>query len=138
MNKGGVKLTDQRKIIQAKKVFEVDGFTHGVKTKGNETLYIAGQLPWDKNFQLVGESNIKKQTEQVMDNIHALLKEAGADWENLVQLTSYTTKPEENEAINEVKTKKYDGVASPPDTLIGVHSLADPNAFIEIQAIAVI
>lgn len=131
-------MSDKRKIIQPDEVFEAPGFTHGVKTKGTETLYIAGQLPWDKDFQLVGENDLKKQSKQAMKNIQAVLEEAGGDWTNLVQLTTYTTKPNKSEEINEVKTKLYDGIASPADTLIGVDALADPGAFIEIQAIAVL
>ena len=138
MTKGGNKLSDQREIIQPKEVFHADGFTHAIKTKGNETIYISGQLPWNKNFQLIGEKDIRKQTIQAMKNIQSILIEAGADWENLVQLTTYTTNPEENEIINDAKTEIYKGVASPTDTLIGVNALADPKAMIEIQAIAVI
>lgn len=127
-----------REIINPEKLFQADGFTHAVATTGTKTIYIAGQLPWNKNFEVVGEGDLEKQTEQALQNIEHVLEEVGATWDNVVKLVTYTTKPEENEMINKVKVKKLKGVATPPDTLIGVDALADPRCFIEIEAIAVI
>lgn len=128
----------KREIINPKGLFQAEGFTHAVATTGTKTIYIAGQLPWDEHFQVIGEDDLEAQTKKVFENIELVLDEVGATWENVVKLVTYTTKPEENETIGKIKVETLNGVASPPDTLIGVDALADPRCFIEIEGIVVI
>lgn len=131
-------MSNEREIINPKELFSAKGFTHAVSTSGTKTVYISGQLPWDKNFKLIGEEDLKEQTKQCLENIGHVLNEVGATWDNVVKLVTYTTKPEESEVINQVKVEHLKGVETPPDTLIGVTALADKRCFIEIEAIAVI
>ena len=128
----------KREIINPEELFKAEGFTHAASTTGTKTIYISGQLPWDKDFNVIGEGNLEKQTRQSFKNIEHILDEVGATWENVVKLVTYTTKPEENETIGKVKIETLEGIQSPPDTLIGVEALADPRCFVEIEAIVVI
>lgn len=131
-------MTKKREIINPEKLFKAEGFTHTVSAVGGKTIYIAGQLPWDENFQLIGQDDLEAQTKKSLENIQHVLDEAGANWDNVVKLVIYTTKPQENERIDKVKMIILDGIASPAVTLIGVAALADPRCFIEIEAVAVI
>lgn len=136
---GGITITSQeRDIINPEELFKADGFTHAVATTGTKTIYLSGQLPWDKNFQVVGEGDLEKQTRKVFENLEFVLKEAGATWENVVKLVTYTTNPEDNEKIGAIKMEFLKGVPSPADTIIGVTALADPRCFVEIEAVAVL
>lgn len=126
-----------REIINPKELFNVEGFTHAVVATGNKTVYLSGQLSWDKNFQVIGEGDIVAQSRQVFKNIEHILDELGARWDNVVKTTIYTTKPEENETIAKVKHEFLQGVASPAETLIGVEALAMPVFLVEIEAIVV-
>lgn len=128
----------KREIINPKEVFNAEGFTHAVLSTGSKTLYISGQLAWDEKFQLIGGDNLAAQTRKVYENIQSILEEAGASWSDVVKTTIYTTLPHENETIAQVKSEFMNGVPSPAETLIGVHSLAAPDLLVEIEAIAVL
>ncbi|MDR0437214.1 MAG: reactive intermediate/imine deaminase, partial [Bacteroidales bacterium] len=52
--------------------------------EANGTLYISGQIPVDPTTGQIVEGGIAEQTEQVMKNIEAILKEAGYTFENVV------------------------------------------------------
>ena len=52
-----------------------------------DTLYISGQVPVDPATGKVVEGGIEAQTEQVLKNIGAILKEAGLDYSNVVKTT---------------------------------------------------
>lgn len=126
-----------REIVNPRKVFSAEGFTHAVIAEGNKTVYLSGQLPWDENFQVVGKGDLVKQTRKVFENIQHILDDIGVTWDNVVKTTIYTTNPYEGEAISKTKHEFLNGVASPAETLIGVDSLASPDCMIEIEAIAV-
>lgn len=130
-------MNKNREIINPKGLFQAEGFTHAVATTGTKTIYIAGQLPWDENFQVIGEGDLEAQTRKSFENIGIVLDEIGASWDHVVKLVTYTTKPEENELIGGIKVEVLNGVASPADTMIGVTALADPRCFVEIEAIVV-
>lgn len=126
-----------REIINPDTVFNVEGFTHAVVAKGDKTVYLSGQLAWDKDFQIIGAGDLVKQTKQVLQNIEHILDELGATWDHVVKTTIYTTEPEKNELIAQVKHEFLKGIPSPAETLIGVDALAMPEFLIEIEAIVV-
>jgi 2-iminobutanoate/2-iminopropanoate deaminase len=68
----------------------------------NDTLYVSGQIPLNpENGELV-KGDIKKETKQVMDNIEAILKEAGMTFENVVKTTIFIIDMNLFSQINEV------------------------------------
>jgi 2-iminobutanoate/2-iminopropanoate deaminase len=58
--------------------------------KSGNMLFLSGQVALDTDGNLVMES-IKAETHQVMKNISALLKEAGAGFEHIVKTTIFLT-----------------------------------------------
>ncbi|WP_456321948.1 Rid family detoxifying hydrolase, partial [Palaeococcus sp. (in: euryarchaeotes)] len=56
--------------------------------KAGNFLFIAGQIPADKDGNLV-KGDIKAQTRQVLENIKAILEAAGGSLENVVKVTVY-------------------------------------------------
>lgn len=100
-------------------------------------LFISGQLALDKKGNFVGGS-LTQQYRMALDNIGAVLKEAGAKWQNVMKMNAYVT-----EISGSVKdfvevTKRYfkDG-KYPAGTLVVVKRLGFPGQLIEIDAIAV-
>ena len=55
--------------------------------EANGTLYVSGQIPINPTTSTVVEGGISEQTEQVLKNIGAILKEAGYDYSNVVKCT---------------------------------------------------
>ncbi len=132
--------TVKRKAIQPTSLFDssVQGFSHGVLVEGGKKiLFIAGQLALDKKGNFVG-GNLGEQYQMALENLGAVLKEAGAKWKNVVKATAYVTDmPDSIKELVEV-TKRYFTDGYPAGTLVEVKGLGFPGQLIEIDAIAVI
>ena len=101
------------------------------------TLYLAGQLARDEQGQTVGVGDIRAQTEQVIKNLRTILRSEGADLENLVKVTVYTTDMRFFDAIAEVRRRYFTGNL-PASTIVEVSKLAQPDLLIEIEGVAVL
>src|SRR5215216_1865826 len=68
------------------------GYTHVVEVTGpNRTIYISGQIAYDKDGKVVGAGDMKAQAEQVFKNLQAALAAAGATLSDVVKMNSYIT-----------------------------------------------
>jgi 2-iminobutanoate/2-iminopropanoate deaminase len=113
-------------------------YNHCVRVSGTgTTLYIAGQLARDAEGRTVGPGDIRAQTEQVIQNLRAILRAQGGDLGNLVKLTIYTTDMRHFEAIAEVRRRHFTGDL-PASTMVEVSKLTQPDLMIEIEGIAVL
>ena len=75
--------------------------------KAGNTIYVSGQVPIDPATGQVVEGNIREQTEQVMKNIGAILRAAGADYGNVVKSTCLLADMNDFGAMNEVYGSYY-------------------------------
>lgn len=100
----------------------------------NNTLYISGQIPIDPQTGNVVESNIVAQTEQVMKNIGAILKEAGYTYADVVKSTCLLSDMANFKAMNEVYAKYY-AFEAPARAAFAVKDLP-LGVLIEIETIA--
>lgn len=90
-----------KKIIATKNAPAAIGpYSQGVEVNG--FLFVSGQIPVDPATGKLVEANIKTQTEQVLKNIGAILKEAGMDYKNVVKTTCLLSDMENFSAMNEV------------------------------------
>ena len=68
------------------------GYTHIVEVTGPaKTIYISGQIAFDKDGKVVGAGDMKAQAEQVFKNLEAALTAAGAKFSDVVKMNSYIT-----------------------------------------------
>ena len=65
-------------------------------------LFTAGQIALDPKSGQVVDGGIVEQTERVMTNLAAVLKEAGADWAGVVKTTVYLNDMADFREMNEV------------------------------------
>lgn len=79
--------------------------------------------------------DIRLQTRAVIENIRDILRAAGSDLGDLVQVTSYLVDMADFAAYNEVYAEYFteDG---PTRTTVAVRELPHPDLLIEIQAVA--
>ena len=77
-----------------------------------------------------------EQTEQVFDNIFALLDAAGMDVSHLVKLVIYCAAPGGTATIREIRNIRLGG-HSPASTFVQVAGLANPDYLVEIEGEAV-
>ena len=73
----------------------------------NGMLFISGQVPLDPATSKIVEGGIKEQTEQVMQNIAAILSEAGYSFSDVVKSTCLLSDMDNFAAMNEVYGKYY-------------------------------
>jgi 2-iminobutanoate/2-iminopropanoate deaminase len=113
-------------------------YTHVVTVSGSgKMIFLAGQLARDGNGNLVGKGDMRAQIEQVGENLKAGLEAAGATLADLVKTNTFVTNYEEYAKHGDMRLK-YFGPATPTSTTVEISRLADPDAMLEIEAIAVI
>jgi reactive intermediate/imine deaminase len=114
------------------------GYTHVVEVTGPaKTVYIAGQIAFDKEGKLVGAGDMAAQAEQVFKNLQAALETAGAKFADVVKMNTYITDMAKAPAVREVRAR-YFGQSTPASTLVQVAALARPELMLEIEVIAVV
>ncbi len=114
------------------------GYTHVVETTGPvKTIYISGQIAFDRDGKLVGPGDMKAQAEQVFANLEAALKAAGATFADVVKMNTYITDMSKAAAVREVRAR-YFGESVPASTLVQVLALARPELMLEIEVIAAV
>ena len=112
------------------------GYTHVVEVHRGKTVYIAGQVAFDRSGNVVGAGDFRAQTRQVLENLKAALAAAGATFENVVKITTFVTDISQIQAFREIRNEFF-GANPPASTLVQVVQLARPDLMIEIEAIAV-
>lgn len=75
----------------------------------NGTLYISGQICLDAATGNLKNRDIQDETHQVMQNLKAILQEAGMDFSNVVKTTIFITDMNSFSEINEVYGKYFSG-----------------------------
>ncbi len=103
--------------------------------KSGNTLYISGQVPINPENGKIVEGGIKEQTEQVMQNISAILNEAGYSFADVVKSTCLLSDMKNFAAMNEVYGKYYSD--NPPARAAFAVKELPLSVLIEIETIAV-
>ncbi len=101
----------------------------------NGILYVSGQIPIVPETGRLIEGNITVQTEQVMKNIEAILKEAGYQFSDVVKSTCLLSDIADFKAMNEVYGRYYTE-NKPARAAFAVKALP-MGALVEIETIAI-
>ncbi len=112
-------------------------YSHVVTVTGpGKLIFIAGQLARDAGGNIVGPRDMRAQLEQTFKNLDSCLKAAGATWADVVKTNTYVTDYEAFSQCRDVRMRHF-GVATPTSTTIQISRLAQPEAMVEIEMIAV-
>jgi len=106
-------------------------YSQAIKTEG--LLFLSGQIPIDPATGNIAGSDIKTQTAQVIKNIDAVLKRAGASARNVVKTTCFITNMADFAAFNEVYGGYFTG--KPARSCVEVSALPK-GVLVEIEVIA--
>lgn len=101
---------------------------------GARRLIISGQVGMRPDGVIL--KGLEAQTEQVFDNILALVAAADMSVADIVKIVTYCTVPGQMQVVREVRQRKL-GAHAPASTLLLVAGLANPEFLIEIEAEAV-
>lgn len=103
-------------------------------TVGN-ILYTSGQIPIDPETSLTVEGDISVQAERIMQNLSAVLKAAGTDFENVIKTTCFLADMADFAAFNAVYEKYF--ISRPARSCVAVKTLPK-GALAEVELIALI
>lgn len=124
----------EKKIVTSKNAPEPIGpYSHGVMI-GN-TFYTSGQVAKDAATGEMVQTDIKAETKKVMENLQAILTEAGMDFSHVVKTTIYCTDLGNFAAINEVYGSFFTANFPARETVQVVK--LPLNANVEISVVAV-
>ena len=104
--------------------------------KAGNLLFVSGQVPFVPETMEIVEGDVKAQTAQSLKNLQAILKEAGADFSNVVKTTVFIIDMNEFAQINEVYAE-YFGENKPARACVEVARLPK-DVKVEIELIAVL
>jgi enamine deaminase RidA (YjgF/YER057c/UK114 family) len=114
------------------------GYSNGIAAEG-QTIFVAGQIGWDASGRLA--NGLTAQVEQALSNILTVLAQAGAGPQHVTRLTWFVTDiaqyREQAKAIGP-GYRRIMGKHFPTMSVIGVSSLVEPDALVEIEATAVL
>lgn len=115
------------------------GYSNGILAEGR-TLSIAGQIAWDKDAHIVSP-DFAVQFLQALDNVIAVVREAGGATEHIVKLLVFVTDLDAyraaTRAIGEGWKARMGGYY-PAMSLVKVAGLLEPGALVEIEGVAVL
>jgi len=115
----------------------VGPYNQAIAAKGT-MLFVAGQIPLNpQTGEIVGGNDIKQQTQQVMANLGAILKEAGTNWENVVKTSVFLSDLNNFVAMNQVYATYFDEATAPARACVEVARLPK-DVLVEIDCIAIL
>jgi len=129
-----------KQIVHSDKLSKPIGvFSQAVKVpaKGH-LIFVSGLTARDPSGHVVGRGDIRAQTRRTLENLRAVLAEAGATLEDVAKVTVFIRHMERDfKPIHEVRAEFFP--KNPPaSTMVEVSRLVEPDHLIEIEAIAVI
>jgi 2-iminobutanoate/2-iminopropanoate deaminase len=114
-------------------------YSHAVRLEldGVVLVFVSGQLPVDAQGRPVGEGDMARQTQQVFENLRAILAANGATFRDVVKVGTYVTDMSQLAALREVRVG-YLPEDPPASTLVGVSGLVLPAALLEVDVVAAV
>jgi enamine deaminase RidA (YjgF/YER057c/UK114 family) len=114
------------------------GYSHA--TVAGDTVWVGGQVGSDATGRIVEPGDIVAQYGRAILNVAVALRAAGFAPADTVKLTYYVTDIKayrENRSALGAAYRKFFRTDYPASTLVEVKSLVDPDALVEIDAVAV-
>ncbi len=129
------------KLINPDALGAPSGYSNGVLADaGGKLLFIAGQIAWDQNHNIVSD-NFVEQFDIALANVITVLKAAGGESNNIVRVVIYVTNKLEylaqTKAVGE-RYRKHMGTHFPAMVMVQVAALLEDAAKVEIEAMAVL
>lgn len=123
-------------------LFQPEVYRQVAIATGTRQVYIAGQVAYGPDGQLVGPGDLAAQVAQAYRNVATALAAAGATFDDVVRLTIYVVgwtieqMPAFMAGVEKVSQELQ--IAPAPASLIGVAVLYEPGVLVEIEATAVL
>jgi enamine deaminase RidA (YjgF/YER057c/UK114 family) len=114
-------------------------YSHIGKVSDGALLFVAGQLSVAADGSVAGVGDFDAQFEQVFDNLGAVLKGVGGDFNDVVKFTTYLVHSQDIDHFMRLRAARFPKMfatsAYPPNTLLVVDRLVKESFLIEVEAI---
>jgi 2-iminobutanoate/2-iminopropanoate deaminase len=112
------------------------GAPYSQAIKANGLVFVSGQLGLKPDHaEMVGDT-IEEQTRQVLDNLEAILAEAGSGLDRIVKTTVFLASLDDFQGMNSIYAERV-GDTPPARSTIEVAGLPS-GALVEIEAVALL
>ena len=128
------------KLVNPKSLGPPKGYSNGTLADPGRLLFIAGQVGWDES-QTIVSSDLVEQFDRALANVIAVVTEAQGRPDQIAKLTIYVTDRREYNLQQTQIGERYRarmGKHFPAMALVEVKGLLEPDAKVEIEAMAVI
>lgn len=126
--------------LRVKRVFHLNpyekdfGYSQAVLI--DKTLYISGSVAADQNGRLVSPGDMAGQMRAAYSNIRRTLAAHGADFDEVVKETIYTTNMDALLKASDLRFEFYDKERLPTTSWVQVQRLIDPGFLVQIEVVA--
>lgn len=116
------------------------GMYSHVSRAGN-LIFVAGQVATNPQGEIVGKGDFAAQMRQVFRNLSAALISANATFADVAKFTTFLKRETDIPAFMAVRKELFAEIYPngdyPPNTLLVIQRLVEPDLLIEIEAMAV-
>jgi len=116
-------------------------YSPGMVAPTGEIVVVAGQVGMDGGGRLVGPGDVAAQTRQTFANIEKVLRAAGCGMRDVVRFQTFLTYASDIDHFMRARREVFPGYfpdgVYPPNTLLVVSRLVQPELLVEIEAMAV-
>ena len=102
----------------------------------NDTLYLSGQIGLNPHSMELVEGGVKKEAEQVMENLKSVLEAAEMNFDQVVKSSIFLSDMADFGQVNEVYGSYFNNETAPARETIAVKTLPK-NVRVEISMIAI-
>ena len=124
-----------KKVIQTEKAPKAIG-PYSQAIQAGKFLFLSGQIPLDPKTGELVKGDIRKQTQQVLENIKGVLESQGLGMEDIVKVTIFLKDIGNFNQVNEVYATYFP--SSPPARSTVEVAKLPRDADIEIETIALV
>ena len=116
-------------------------YSHGMVAPGGEIVVVAGQVGTNRAGEVAGSGDVVAQATQAFENVRAVLTAAGCAMTDVVRLQTFLTHATDIDGFMQARRalflRYFPGGVYPPNTLLVVSRLVQPELLVEIEAMAV-
>lgn len=124
-------------VINPETVHPATNYSHAVRM--GDLIFVSGQVAMTPSGDLVGEGDVRAQTERVFENLRLVLEAAGSGLDRVGKITILATSLDARPEIGEVRNRVFAPFGYlPASTFAVVASLANPAWLVEIEAVAAV
>ena len=125
---------ERRQISTSQAPAAIGPYSQAIRS--GQFIYTSGQIPLDPASGQLVEENITAQTHRVLQNLQAVLEQAGTSLHNVLKTTVFLAHMSDFQAMNAVYEGYFSGV-SPARTTVAVAELPR-KALVEIECVALV